>query len=177
MLLNSPFTYPEVGATREARLPAGYRHVLRDVEVGTGRDTFDRAAEALLTFRVHRNAGLTVGTRAPAVPGLPVILRIGAGPLRLTAPCRVVYRIDQPDRQGFAYGTLDGHPERGEEAFVVHLTATGRIRFRITAFSRPASTLARLGGPLTTLAQEFATQRYVQSMRRLTQQSFGPGTG
>lgn len=156
MLLDGPFTYAEVGATRDAPLPAGYRHVLRDVEVGAGRDVFERAAEALLTFGMHRGAGLTVGTRAPAVPGLPVVIRIGAGPLRLTAPCRVVYRIDQPDRQGFAYGTLDGHPERGEEAFVLHLTGAGRIRFRITAFSRPASALARLGGPLTTLAQEIA---------------------
>jgi uncharacterized protein (UPF0548 family) len=168
VLLDGPFTYSEVGATRDTPLPAGYRHVLRDVEVGAGPDVFARAAEALLTFRMHRGAGMRVGIRAPAVPGLPVVIRAGVGPLRVTAPCRVVYRIDQPDRQGFAYGTLDGHPECGEEAFVLHLTGSGRIRFRITAFSRPASTLARIGGPLTTLAQEIATQRYVRSMRHLS---------
>ncbi|GIE30839.1 hypothetical protein Ait01nite_038840 [Actinoplanes italicus] len=161
-------TYAEVGATREARLPAGYRHVLRDVEIGAGRATFEWAAAALLDWRMHRGAGLTVDARGPAAPGSQVVLRIGAGPFRITAPCRVVYRIDQRDRQGFAYGTLAGHPESGEEAFVVHLTESGRVRFRIAAFSRPDSALARLGGPLTVLAQEFATNRYVRSMRRLS---------
>ena len=34
-------------------------------------------------------------------------------------PCRVVYVVDEPDRRGFAYGTLPGHPESGEELFLV----------------------------------------------------------
>jgi uncharacterized protein (UPF0548 family) len=161
-------TYPHVGATRDARLPAGYRHVLRDVEIGAGRDTFERAAAALLDWRMHRGAGLAVEAPGPATPGVRVLLRVGAGPFRITAPCRVVYRIDQSDRQGFAYGTLAGHPESGEEAFVVDLTGSGRVRFRIAAFSRPAGGLARLGGPLTVLAQEIATHRYLRSMRRLS---------
>ncbi|MDI6102465.1 DUF1990 domain-containing protein [Actinoplanes sp. NEAU-A12] len=168
MLLNTPFTYAEVGATRAAPLPSGYRHVLRDVEIGAGRETFDRAAAALMSWRMHRGAGLSVDAPAPAAPGVPAVIRIGAGPFRLSAPCRVVYRIDQPDRQGFAYGTLRGHPESGEEAFVLHLTGAGRVRFRITAFSRPATALARIGGPLTVLGQEIATQLYLRSMRRLS---------
>lgn len=168
MLLNAPFTYAEVGATREAPLPSGYRHVRRDVRIGQGRETFDRASTALFGWRVHRGAGLGVVAQRPPLPGLPVVIRIGLGRFALTAPCRVVYRIDQPDQRGFAYGTLPGHPECGEEAFLVHLTASGTVRFRITAFSRPATVLARLGGPLTSLAQEWATDRYVRSMTRLS---------
>lgn len=164
MLPNGPFTYAEVGATREAPLPAGFRHVRRDVAIGVGRETFERASAALLEWRMHRGAGLTVTAAGPAEPGLPVVIGIGFGRFRLVAPCRVVYRVDQDDRRGFAYGTLPRHPERGEEAFVVHLTGSGQVRFRITAFSRPASALARIGGPLTSLAQEFATHRYVRSM-------------
>ncbi|GAA4936487.1 DUF1990 family protein [Actinoplanes utahensis] len=166
MLLNAPFTYAEVGATREAPLPAGFRHVRRDVPIGEGRETFERASAALLDWRMHRGAGLTVTASGPAEPGLPVLIGIGFGRLRLVAPCRVVYRVEQSDQRGFAYGTLPGHPECGEEAFVVHLTAAGRVRFRITAFSRPMSALARIGGPLSILAQEFATHRYVRSMIR-----------
>ncbi|WP_430787413.1 DUF1990 family protein [Actinoplanes sp. G11-F43] len=167
MLLNAPFTYAETGATRDAPLPPGYRHVLRDVRIGEGPETFDRASTALFGWRMHRGAGLGVVAERPAVPGLPVVIRIGFGRFAVTAPCRVVYRIDQPDRRGFAYGTLPGHPESGEEAFVLHLTSGGAVRFRITAFSRPASTIARLGGPLTSLAQELATGRYLRSMARL----------
>lgn len=168
MLLGAPFTYAEVGATREAPLPSGYQHVHRDVEIGSGRADFDRASAALLSWRMHRESGLTVRSHGPATPGMPVVIGIGVGRLRLTAPCRVVYRVDQPDRCGFAYGTLPGHPESGEEAFVVHLTAGGRVRFRITAFSRPATVPARLGGPLTRLAQEYTTHRYVRAMTRLS---------
>ena len=36
--------------------------------------------------------------------------------------CRAVCSVDTADCQGFAYGTLPGHPERGEETFTVQLT-------------------------------------------------------
>ncbi len=63
-----------------------------------------------------RGAGVRVeaSTEVAAV-GSEVL--VGFGPLR--APCRVVYVIDEPDRRGFAYGTLPGHPESGEELFAV----------------------------------------------------------
>ncbi len=92
-----------------------------------------------------------VGTRSP-VGGIP---------------CRVVDIIDESQRQGFAYGTLPGHPEAGEERFVLEQLEDGRIRFTITAYSRPASRLARLGGPIGRAAQSFMTKRYLRSLDRL----------
>ena len=165
------FTYPERGATRDAPLPAGYRHVFRDAVIGSGPETLERAAEALLTWRMHRAAGLTVlpGSAARATPGAVVRLRIGWRALSLTAPCRVVYCLDQPCQRGFAYGTLPGHPERGEEAFLLHLTDSGQVRFRISAFSRPATAPARVGGPVTVMLQEYVTSRYIAALTRLTQ--------
>lgn len=163
MSINTKLTYAEVGATREALLPSGYKHVRRDVDIGAGQETFDRAAAALLHWRMHRAAGIDVTASGPATPGQPVLLRFG-----VAAPVQVVYRVDQPDRQGFAYGTLPGHPGRGEEAFLVHLTGSGRVRFRITAFSRPATPLARLGGPVTRLIQAYVTNRYVSALRDLS---------
>jgi hypothetical protein len=56
----------------------------------------------------------------------------------MRAPCRVVYVIDEPRRRGFAYGTLPGHPESGEEAFVLEQRDDGTIASNIIAFSRPA---------------------------------------
>ena len=41
----------------------------------------------------------------------------------IVAPCRVVYVTTEPGQFGFAYGTLQGHPEHGEEAF--HVTKQG----------------------------------------------------
>ena len=57
------------------------------------------------------------------------------GPVR--APCRVVYVVDEPDRRGFAYGTLPGHAESGEELFLVRYDpATDEVYAEVTAFSR-----------------------------------------
>ncbi|GIF20880.1 uncharacterized protein (UPF0548 family) [Actinoplanes tereljensis] len=164
----SRLTYAEVGATRAESLPAGYGHVHRDVSLGTGLDVFERAVAALFDWRMHQEAGLTVvRSGGKAAPGIVVVLRAGLGPVHLTIPCRVVYTVDEPDRRGFAYGTLPGHPERGEEAFVVVKSDTGDVRIQIRAFSRPASLLARLGGPVSRMIQQYATDRYVSALRRL----------
>lgn len=164
-------TYPEVGASRDDPLPAAYGHVRRDVTLGHGQAVFERAVDGLFGWQMHRDAGLgVISTKERAAPGADVILR--AGPLRI--PCRVVYTVDEPNRRGFAYGTLPGHPEQGEEAFLVDLTDEGEVRFRIRAFSRPASLMARAGGPLTRLIQQYATDRYVRAIRRLSQQGTGP---
>jgi uncharacterized protein (UPF0548 family) len=69
------------------------------------------------------------------------------------APCRLVYVIDEPRQDGFAYGTLTGHPEQGEESFVITPTAAGDVRFDVTAFSRPSETLAKLASPAARVIQ------------------------
>ncbi|AEV85765.1 hypothetical protein ACWT_4743 [Actinoplanes sp. SE50] len=161
-------TYREVGATRAESMPEGYGHVTRDVRLGDGPEVFRRAGAALLGWRMHEEAGLTVvHADGRAAAGVNVVLRVGGSLIGLAIPCRVVYAVDEPDRCGFAYGTLPGHPETGEEAFMLAVTGTGEVRFRVRAFSRPASLMARVGGPVTRLVQQYATDRYVTALRRL----------
>ena len=76
------------------------------------------------------------------------MIRLGVGPLALRAPVRIVYLVDEPARAGFAYGTLPGHPEQGEEAFMITMDDAERVRFDIVAFSRPATRMARTSGPI-----------------------------
>ena len=45
------------------------------------------------------------------------------------------------------------HPAHGEEAFEVEIDATGRVFLKITAFSKPANWIYRVGGPVTRAAQ------------------------
>jgi uncharacterized protein (UPF0548 family) len=169
-------TYQEVGATRAESLPGGYGQVTRDVSLGSGPEVFERAVAALFDWSMHRQAGLAVlRCGGNAAPGVVVVLRAGRGPLRLTIPCRVVYTVDEADRRGFAYGTLPGHPEQGEEAFLIGRTGTGDVRIQIRAFSRPVSLLARAGGPLSRRVQEYATDRYVTALRGLAQGRVGHG--
>jgi len=158
-------TYPEAGATAAA-LPAGYHHVRMRRQIGAGQDDFATAAAAVLAWRAHTGAGLRVAASSPtAEPGSVVVLGLGAGPFRLQAPCRVVYVLDEPRRHGFAYGTLPGHPEIGEESFVVGLAPDDTVFFSITAFSRPATAVARLAGPAGGYVQRAITRRYLRALR------------
>ena len=157
------FTYPEVGATA-AELPVGYQHLHASRVVGSGRELFEHCAETVMTWGVQRDAGLTVLPGERVRVGAENRLGLRLGPLRTSAPCRVVYVVDEPDRKGFAYGTLPGHPECGEESFVVSLADDGTVLFDVTAFSRPARWFARLGGPVTGLVQRHVTWRYLDAV-------------
>jgi uncharacterized protein (UPF0548 family) len=164
-LAEARFTYSEVGAT-VGEMPTRYHRLSRHVIVGLGAQVFADAAAAVAGWQVHLRAGLTVSASAPtAKPGTVAILGIGIGPLRLGAPCRVVYAVDQPRRQGFAYGTLPGHPESGEEAFIVEHHDDDTVIFTVTAFSRPSSAIARIAGPGGRLIQTSITNRYLRALR------------
>lgn len=152
-------TYPEVGATAGV-LPAGYRHIREWLCIGRGEDTFLAASDALSRWEVHRRAGLRVEASCRAAPGTDVVLRR----LGFRIPCRVVYTIDEPARRGFAYGTLAGHPETGEERFCVEHRPDGSVYAVITAFSKPGRWFTRIGGPAARAVQRRLTSRYLRAM-------------
>jgi uncharacterized protein (UPF0548 family) len=174
------FSYDVVGSTRYDETPPGYHRLEYKARIGEGDEVFRRAGEALMNWRMHRIAGLPMtATDSPATIGTNSLGRLGAGMLvgrlrtmtplglvGLPVPCRVVWTIDEPDRVGFAYGTLQGHPESGEESFVVTREPDG-IHFTIRAYSRPATWYTRLGGAVTRQAQLKAARRYASTLRRL----------
>ncbi|MGW0230850.1 DUF1990 family protein [Actinopolymorpha singaporensis] len=162
-LADAALTYPEVGATAGG-LPRGYRTVTRSVRVGRGQRSFDSCADGVLGWELHRRAGLGVyADRPTATPGAVVAVVLGIGRWGVVAPSRVVHAVDEPDRRGFAYGTLPGHPEQGEESFVVSRETDGTVVFTVTAFSRPGNLLARLGGPLARRTQDLYVGRYLRA--------------
>ena len=95
-------------------------------------------------------------------PGDTALLRWGVWPFPI--PARVVYVIDEPHRRGFAYGSLPGHPERGEEAFVVERLPDESVWLVIRAFSRPANGIFWLGSLPLRLLQELFTRRYEKAL-------------
>lgn len=155
-------SYSEVGASLETVLPVGYHHLelIREFP----RDRFDDAASRLSGWQVHRDAGLVVRAGADRV-AVDVDARLAArlGPVRIVAPVRVVAVVAEPDRRGFVYATLPGHPETGEEAFL--LTRDAEVaRFTVRAFSRPARWYSRIGGPLTWRVQRRIVRRYLAAI-------------
>jgi len=154
-------TYQEVGATA-GPLPDGYHHVRKSAVIGHGRPRFEQAAARVMRWGMLRGAGVRVDASSEvAAVGSEVL--VGLGPLH--APCRVVYVVDDADRRGFAYGTLPGHPESGEELFAVRYDpATDQVNADVVAFSRHATWWSRLGSPVTSLAQRVITTRYLTAL-------------
>jgi uncharacterized protein (UPF0548 family) len=166
-LAAAPLTYPEVGGSRCDRLPDGYAHREHSAVIGTGTAAFERAVAAVFDWRMQRAAGLRVrASGSPREVGTVVVLTAGLPALGYHIPCRVVWAQTTGSEQGFGYGTLPGHPESGEECFLVSAAADGTVVFRTRVFSRLASPLARLGGPVSRAVQGAALQRYVGAVRR-----------
>jgi uncharacterized protein (UPF0548 family) len=168
-----PFSYADVGCTAVEGTPAELRRSDRRSLIGTGRGCFERAAEALLAWRMHEAAGLRVCADGAVETGRTVVLglRLPAG-RSLVIPCRVVDVIETPDRCGFAYGTLPGHPERGEERFTVAIDGSDDegepvVTFETLAISTGGDPLVRLAGPVHRAVQRRWLARYEAALRRL----------
>lgn len=165
-LRSAEFTYDEVGLTAGV-LPPGYRHLHRTRFIGAGPVVFAEASSDLLNWQVHLRAGLRVSpSSATAEPGAVLLLGLSAGPIQVTAPCRVVYVVNGPDCRGFAYGTLPGHPERGEQAFIIERHHDGAVSFTVTAFSMPGTLLGRAAGPVAQVIQRCITRRFLRALPR-----------
>jgi uncharacterized protein (UPF0548 family) len=160
------FTYDDVGGTRQDDFcPPGFRPLYVRTRIGEGEKVFRRASEAVLTWEMHRLLGVGVDASADrAAPAVDVTVTL-AGVIK--APCRVVWTVAEHRRTGWAYGTLAGHPESGEEAFVVERTGDGTVWLTVSAFSRPAKWYARAGGPATRGLQHAYARRCGVVLRRL----------
>ncbi|MFG2916243.1 DUF1990 family protein [Kitasatospora sp. NPDC048298] len=168
------YSYPEQGASRTGELPAGYNHLRHSALIGHGRPALEAAGAALLDWRMHRLAGVLIDAAADrAAPGVAVRCGLGLGPLRASAPNRVLATVDGPDRYGFTYGTRAGHLARGEETFLVELAPDDAVRFSVTAFSRPVAWYARLAGPLLPLTQRTFARHCGRVLTRIAAQATG----
>lgn len=126
--------------------------------------SFDAARTALRTWVAHRGVGFDVVPPDAAVEvGTTVLIVLRRGPLYVLARNRIVAVVDEPDRFGWAYGTLEGHPEQGEEAFLVERRGDG-ARVTIRHDSAPASWSARLVGPLAKRWQMAALRGYLRAI-------------
>jgi uncharacterized protein (UPF0548 family) len=161
---SAELTYTEVGRTA-GTLPEGYHHVRRSAVIGAGAEAFAAAAHKVMRWQVQEGSGMKVEASSPvAEPGATVRTTLRLGPVPFVAPCRVVYVVDEPRRRGFAYGTLPGHPESGEEAFIVTHEADDSVTLTVIAFSRPATLLAKAGSPVARAVQERVTRRYLHAL-------------
>jgi uncharacterized protein (UPF0548 family) len=145
-----PFSYPEVGASREGA-PPGYPVNQLWRRLGAGPETFARAVEALRRWKMYETGWTKLCWPDVPITGGTVVGVLGLhfGLWSLNA-CRIVYVIEEEGsllkRYGFAFGTLPGHVERGEERFTVewHRAAT---RYSTRCSPSPPGPPVGQGGP------------------------------
>jgi uncharacterized protein (UPF0548 family) len=166
---NAPFNYAEVGQSLE-QTPAGYASNHGRARLGYGDATFNKAVESLRNWKMFDlgwvslcwpQAEIEVGTTVAALAR-----HFGFWSLH---PARIVFLIDDDDarmrRIGFAYGTLKGHGERGEEIFIIEwLRADDSVWYELRSFSRPGQPLTALGYPIARAMQKRFARESVQMM-------------
>lgn len=171
-----PFSYAEVGATREGVPAKGYAVDRYRVRLGEGEEAFERARRALRGWQqfdlgwariVPRTALIEVGTT------IAVLARhYGFWSLNTA---RIVYLLEETgdvERFGFGYGTLPGHAERGEERFSVERDPeSNSVHYDVLAFSRPNHPLAWLGYPFARALQ----RRFARDSKQAMAQAAKPG--
>jgi uncharacterized protein (UPF0548 family) len=163
-------TYRPVGITAPSRrawaLPRSTARCHESsTRIGSGADVWSEAAAAVLHWEVKTRSGFSVdGPRSRVRRDAEYSLRLRIGPVRVVEPVRVVAVVEQRDRVGFAYGTLPGHPLRGEEAFIVERVGD-EVHLVIRSVTAPGRGRWRPLFPLVVLLQRLFRRRYLRALR------------
>lgn len=74
--------------------------------------------------------------------------------------------IDQPNRKGFSYETLEGHVEKGISTFTVE-QLDNKLIFKIHTYSTPGNILTKLLGPMFSVPyQTFCTKTALNNIKK-----------
>jgi uncharacterized protein (UPF0548 family) len=147
--------------------------------LGYGEAAFNKAVEALRSWKMFDlgwvslcwpEAEIKVGTTVAALAS-----HFGFWSLH---PARIVFLVDDDDarmrRSGFAYGTLQGHGEKGEETFIIEwLHADDSVWYDLRSFSRPGQSLTSLGYPIARMLQKRFARESVQTMLKTVGEAQG----
>ncbi|SLM92603.1 MULTISPECIES: DUF1990 family protein [Brevibacterium] len=132
--------------------------------IGSGDETWKRAAADLLRWKVKTRSGFRVDDDQPVTPGTELIVTARVLGITVREPIRVEHVVESEDRVGFSYRTLPGHPVSGEEAFIVHREGEDVI-LTIRSLTGPSPRLPwRPLFPLLLLAQRVVRRRYLRSL-------------
>ncbi|MFC8597203.1 DUF1990 family protein [Isoptericola sp. NPDC057191] len=165
-------SYDVVGGTAPSderwRPPDGWRAHERTVRLGDGADLWEDASRAVLSWGVKTRSGFAVDP--PPEPGQ--VVRAGErfwlvarlGPLRVREPVQVVEVVTTGRRAALAYGTLEGHPVSGEEAFIVSRSDDGTVSLTLRSLTRAGSGRWRALFPLVLLLQRRYRRRYLRAL-------------
>jgi uncharacterized protein (UPF0548 family) len=167
-----PFTYQQTGHTKLAKPARRYNNDYLKVQIGQGDADFRQAQEAIRRWRMFPGTWTRVlPQNAPIREGTTVAVYIRSLGLWWRNASRIIYTVEEPNCFGFAYGTLPGHIEKGEELFLVEIQPDGAVYYEIRAFSLPRHWLAWLGYPLARYLQAVFRRDSAKQMQAFIQQA------
>lgn len=142
-----------------------YRRSVVSAVVGRGDIVWQRVGHDVLRWRVKTASGFAVDFTRPATRGDRVDVTARLLGMTIVEPVEVMSVVEEPNRIGFAYRTLPGHPVSGEEAFIVHRRGE-EILLTIRSLTRAASQQPwRFLYPLLRIAQHVVRKRYLRALR------------
>ncbi len=171
----SPFESPL--AIPEANIALNYRadeipqlqqdYYFKDFPiVDNANALFDKLSKDLFQYKIFPASIMKhkVCTEGGTIERDALILqRIKLGPICINTAVKVLEKIQEDTsdlkRSEFRYGTLLGHPEKGEAWFRLTLNKASRlIKFEMGASSKPGNILSSLGTPISRYLQKTITQ-------------------
>jgi uncharacterized protein (UPF0548 family) len=172
-----PSSYPEQGMTRRPA-PAGFIVDHDRIRLGAGPGSFASAKRALQQWRMFDLEWVELmWPDTPIEVGAAVAVAVHQCGLWSLNACRIVYIITEEgcvEKYGFAYGTLPGHMESGEELFSIEWRHDDdSVWYDILAYSRPRHFLARIGYPASRMLQKRFAKDSLQAMLASTSATEG----
>ncbi len=162
------FSYPEIGETPSGK-PDGYDLDHNSICLGNGEMIWKTAKTALVNWQQFPSSWTQVyPVSTPIRKGEQVAVLSSLFGFWVINATRIVYAFDESDRFGFAYGTLPGHVERGEECFWIERDAEGDVYYHIRAFSKPAFWVVKLGYPIARYFQKKFVKGSLARMKSLS---------
>jgi uncharacterized protein (UPF0548 family) len=164
-----PFSYSPAGITRNP--PAsGYNVDHNRVQLGSGLGCFTGAVTAVQKWKMFDLDWVRLfWDDTPIQPGSTVAVVVSHMGFWSMNACRIAYVVEESDerhRYGFAYGTLPGHAERGEESFTVEWNKQDdTVWYDILAVSKPGA-LATLGYAYARRLQKRFARESMEAMKR-----------
>jgi len=148
------YSYDEHKATLKSEFPKGYNHDRNTCLLGVGDQAFEAAKEAINRWVMFPKPWTHIYPNQPFVQDQEVVVLFRLFGFWWFNSSRVIYTIEEPNRYGFAYGTLTQHVEKGEELFLVEKDVKGNIWYRLEAFSQPRAWYVKLFKPLARYHQK-----------------------
>ncbi|MCG8328854.1 MAG: DUF1990 domain-containing protein [Chitinophagales bacterium] len=157
------YTYTAIGASA-GDFPKAYKHDRNRVLLGEGALVFHQACELIKKWKMFPPDWTQIYPLClPIEKGQEVVVLFQLMGLWWYNSCRIVYTINEENRFGFAYGTLQGHVEQGEECFEVYRDENNQVWYQISAFSRPNVWLTKVAYPLARYFQK----KFVRQSREM----------